>query len=211
MPDHRQTYFEAAGFFLAVAEHIRDNQWSGDGLGVWSVRELVGHTSRALTNVERDLITPVEPARAREDDAPVSAVDYFVAGMATPGIHVSVAERGREAGRALGANPIAAIRALKAQVRELLDRTPDDAVVTTPFGALLLPEYLPTKTYELVIHTLDIAAALGIEVEPPAAALAVTLDMTLQLTARRAAPTERVAILRALTGRAPYPEGFTVL
>lgn len=102
MPDHRQTYFEAVGFFLALVERIRDDQWTAHGLGVWTVRELV-------------------------------------------------------------------------------------------------------------VHTLDIAAALGLEVEPPAAPLAVTLNLTLELAARRAAPTKRAALLRALTGRAPLPTGFTVL
>jgi uncharacterized protein (TIGR03083 family) len=211
MPDQRQTYFEAVGFFLDVAERIHDDRWEGPGLGTWSVRELVGHTGRALSNVERDLVTPVRPSDGRRENALVTAAGYFATGMATPGIHESVAERGRESGAALGADPIAAIRTLEARIRELLDRTPDDAVVTTPFGALPLPEYLPTKTFELVVHTLDIAAALGLEIEPPAAPLAVTLDLALELSALRADPAERVALLRAITGRAPLPAGFTVL
>ena len=99
MPDQRQIFFEAAEFFLAAAERVRDDQWAVPGLGVWSVRELVGHTSRAFTNIERDLVTPVRRSDVSPGGTLDTAVDHFGRGMATPGIHESVAQRGRQAGR----------------------------------------------------------------------------------------------------------------
>ena len=209
MPDQRRTFFEAAAFFLAVAEQIRDDQWTAPGLGVWSVRELVAHTGLAFANLEREVTTLAQPSVP--DGAVLStAVDFYERGMAMPGVNERVAQRGREASEALEDDPIPSIRALEARVRDLLGRTPDDIVIATPIASVPLSEYLLTKTFELVVHTLDLAAALELDVEPPAAPLAECLGMALALAARRTT-SDAVSLLRALTGRVPLPTGFTVL
>src|SRR5437867_4748010 len=94
-----RTYREAANFFVATVQQVRAEDWERPGLGVWTVRDLVGHTSRALLTVEMYL---AQPAVQRELMRPV---DYFrraQAGLADP---ASVAARGREAGVALGSDP----------------------------------------------------------------------------------------------------------
>lgn len=209
MPDQRQIFFEAAAFFIAVVERIRDDQWNGHGLGVWSVRELVAHTALAFTNLEREVTTLAQPS-VPNGGALSTAVDFYQRGMAMPGVNERVAQRGREAVESLGDDPSASIRALEAGVRDLLGRTPDTVVIAPPIAALPLSEYLLTKTFELTVHTLDIAAALDLDVEPPAAPLAACLGMVLSLAARRDT-SESVSLLRALTGRAPLPASFTVL
>jgi hypothetical protein len=209
MPDQRRTFFEAAAFFLHVAELIRDDQWAAPGLGVWSVRELVAHTGLAFTNLEREVTTLAQPS-VPDGGVPSTAVDFYQRGMAMPGVNERVAQRGHEAGQELGDDPITSVRALEARVRDLLGRTPDDIVVATPIATLPLAEYLLTKNFELVVHTLDLAAALNLDAEPPAAPLAECLGMVLALAARRTTP-EAEALLRALTGRATLPAGFTVL
>jgi hypothetical protein len=88
-------------------------------------------------------------------------------------------------------------------------RSTDDAVVETRVGSMTLIGYLPTRTFELVVHSLDLVAATGVAVpaetvEPIAACL--------QLAARLAATTADAGdLLLALTGRRPLPAGFTVL
>ena len=202
MTDRRQNYAHASDFFIAVAERVRADQWETPGLGVWTVRELVGHTSRALSNVERDLATPGD--RVGLEDA----VSYFAKGLAIPGMAESVAQRGREAGVALGADPVSSVRALVDRVRAVLAQTPDDLIVASSFGGMRLPVYLPTKTFELIVHTLDIAAAIGVEPEPPADALAESIEITVGLALRSGwGPT----VLHALAGRRGLPAGFSVI
>ena len=84
----REAYEAAATFFVDTVGQIGPVQWEQPGLGVWTVRDLVGHTSRALLTVDMYLATP---AAQREVMRPV---DYFVraqAGLADP---TSVAARG---------------------------------------------------------------------------------------------------------------------
>jgi hypothetical protein len=71
-----------------------------------------------------------------------------------------------------------------------------------------LRDYLPTRVFELVVHTLDLAAALGLEAEPPPDALAVCLELAASLAQRRGAGP---AVLMALSGRRPLPPDFSLL
>src|SRR2546422_11632139 len=105
----REAYEVAAELFVNTVEQVGPTQWEQPGLGVWTVRELVGHTSRALLTVELYL---AKPAAQREIMRPL---DYFLraqAGLTDP---ASVAARGREAGAALGPDPIAAVRDIAAR------------------------------------------------------------------------------------------------
>jgi len=69
-------------------------------------------------------------------------------------------------------------------------------------------DYLPTRTFELVVHGADIAAATGLPVTFPRAVLAEAAA----LAARTAVELGRgAAVLAALTGRAALPPGFSVV
>lgn len=48
----KEAFSEAVGFFLDVASRVPDDAWANGALGVWNVRDLVGHTSRAILLVE---------------------------------------------------------------------------------------------------------------------------------------------------------------
>ena len=63
--DPRLAFEQAADFYLATVDRIRPDQWDQPGLGVWSVRDLVGHTSRAFLTVETylDLLARAQGAR----------------------------------------------------------------------------------------------------------------------------------------------------
>jgi hypothetical protein len=61
-----QAFDEATQFFVDVVNPVQPHQWDGLGQGVWTGRELVGHTSCAL-------LTAIEyaerPAKKRDIDS----------------------------------------------------------------------------------------------------------------------------------------------
>lgn len=106
--DSRRAFRDAAACFVQTASFV-EGRWNSPGLGEWDVRALVGHTSRSLLTVEAYL---AQPAAAVEVE---SAAGYF---RATSGAAVGygVAERGRDAGMALGADPANALADLAERV-----------------------------------------------------------------------------------------------
>ena len=198
----REAYESAAGLFVNTVEQVGATQWEQPGLGVWTVRDLVGHTSRALLTVELYLATP---ATQREVMQPV---DYYLRAQAGHADPASVTARGREAGVALGPDPMATVRDIAARVLAQVKTASDAVLVGTPVGGMRLIDYLPSRIFELAVHTLDIAAALPVTVTLPAPVAAVALhllaDMALQ-------PDKAAALLLAATGRRALPASFSVL
>jgi uncharacterized protein (TIGR03083 family) len=194
--------FRTAGHWFATTSRVAPDQLDQPALGVWNVRDLLGHTSRALSTVSTYLATEAAGGIGVE-----SAVDYFRLALrqAAP---EEVAERGRTAGAALGAEPAAAIAELLDEVTERLVHTPDDAPVTTPFGVMALAEYLPTRAFELTVHTCDLACALSEPLNPPAPAAASALRLAVALGTDKGAAGD---LLLGLTGRRNVPAGFSVL
>ncbi|MHB1775774.1 MAG: maleylpyruvate isomerase family mycothiol-dependent enzyme [Acidimicrobiales bacterium] len=188
--ERRRTFVEASGYLVAVVGQVPGDAWDRPGLGSWSVRELVAHANRAHTTVEEYLTEPRPP------EPPGS--DYF--------LPEAIAERGRQAVAALGDDPAAAVAADAARVVALVGATPLDATLGSPMGTMPLGQYLPSRVAELVVHGLDLAAATGVDVAPPPAALAGALAFV----GRRAARRDGVAVLRAMTGRGDLPAGYSV-
>ena len=156
MTDIRHAFNEATAGFIDAVLAVPDDAWSAPGLGVWTVRELVGHTSRAVVTVEQYLDAPKLEVTIH------SPLEYYTRGlqMATPALHDEVAERGRQAGAALGDDPVGAIRPVAQRVLSRVASEPDDAVCSSRFGGMRLIDYLPTRIVELTVHTLDITDAL---------------------------------------------------
>lgn len=184
-----------------VAGSVPADAWTKPGLGEWTVRDLLGHALRATQTVEAYL--------EAGSSGPVtlqSAADYLAAGIETAN-HAMVAERGREAGHALGDDPSAAAAAAVERILAKVNAAADDALLTTPFGVMRLIDYLPSRTLELTVHGLDLSAALGLQRTPPVSAQTVTMALTGQMLVRRGlAP----AVLLAVMGRRPLPESFTL-
>lgn len=199
-PDSRAAFTAAAEWFVRTAAAVED-QWDRPGLGEWDVRALVGHTSRSLLTVEAYL---AHPAAAVEVE---STAEYF---RATRRIAASsaVAARGREAGAALGDDPAGAVEEIATRVLRLLDSEDGAALVTTIAGGMRLVDYLPTRTFELAVHTADLATALGLspDVPPTAARQALAVVSGLAVDEGLAGP-----LLLAATGRPRLPPGYSVL
>jgi hypothetical protein len=178
-------FVAASRFFAdavaAVPPERYDEPWSGE----WRVLDLIGHGNRAN----------VLPVEYHERPVPVAGPEYV--------LPENIAERGRQAVRDLGDDPPAAVRDSSTRVIALVTEAPDDAVVGTPFGELPLADYLRSRTAELVLHGLD----LGAGVQPPPAAL---VDCAAFLVSRAVGRGDGVDVVRALSGRAPLPPGFSV-
>jgi len=137
-------------------------------------------------------------------------VDYY--GAVLQIAPAGVVERGRSAGVALGDDPAGFLAALDARVQARVAASPDDAYVATAAGGMRLIDYLPTRTFELVVHTADLVAALG-PVSGPVSGpgdeeVASAWRLAGQLAQRQGAA---VDVLLALTGRRTLPEDFTLL
>ena len=198
----RLAYRQAVTCFMDTAAKVQPEQWDAPALGVWNVRDLVGHTSRSITRVEE-----FGAQRAPSVDI-TSAAHHYRRSIRQPSDNERVAERGREAGRALGADPLATMNADWARAEPILDATDEDTIIAYDNGGIRFVDYLETRVFELTIHTLDLAKAIGVEVEPPREAMSVVLQLlaALALESGRGAP-----LALSGTGRGPLPEGYSVL
>jgi hypothetical protein len=154
----RRAFADAARWFAKTAA-AADGRWGEPGLGEWDIRALVGHTSRALLTVEKYLDQPADFA---EIDTPAG---YFRATGAAA-TDADVAERGRAAGNALGPHPHAAVAQIVQRVVPLVEGRQPDELISTIAGGMRLDAYLPTRTFELTVHTIDLETALGQHPDP---------------------------------------------
>jgi len=199
--DVREPFAAAARTFAELVRRIPENGWEGPGLGEWNLRSLVGHTSRSLITVETYLNQPV----GTEEALTPAAYYVAVAGIDPKG----VVDRGVAAGKALGDNPAELVDALAIRVPALV-QTAGNPVINTAAGGMRLENYLPTRSLELVVHSLDIAAAVP-DVDGPEFS-----DQLLSQVARVAATAavlrgQGVELMLALTGRAPLRADFSVV
>ena len=204
MTETRAEYAAATEFFTALVRQVPDDRWDTPGLGEWTVRDLVGHTSRSLTTVSTYLKAPAQ----REDVA--DAADYYVKihGLSASLGAAAIVERGRQAGRDLGDDPVSAIEALASRVQAELAAVDDPLIEVIGGLGIRLSSYLPTRTFELAVHGLDIGRAVGVDFAPPAEVLAEAAALAARIgVALGHGPT----VLRALTGRGGLPPGFSVV
>lgn len=194
--------------FVSAAEWVSEllgsappAAWDGPGLGEWTLRSLAGHTSRALLTVEQYLATPAD------SEEMTCAEEYYERIDAIPSADpAEVQQRGVDAGVALGSTPGAAFDEISKRVTTGLPGI-EDRLIDTLAGGILLSNYLPTRTFELVVHGLDIARATGLRSAPPHACLTRALHLGVSLALRSGQGSH---LLLALTGRERI-SGFSVL
>ena len=200
-----QNYPAAARAFAGLVRTIPESRWSSPGLGEWDVRALVGHTSRALATVVGYL-----PMMASREDvgSPWQYYAEFRTGrFATD--PAAIVERGRQAGAALGENPADTVDALVEEVLGRLDVVTGDPLIAVIGGlGIRLSTYLATRTFELAVHSLDIAAATEIVFALPDEVLEETTQLAMRIACTLG---DGAMVLHALTGRRRLPESFSIV
>ncbi|MDT5130549.1 MAG: hypothetical protein QOI28_1691 [Mycobacterium sp.] len=198
------TFASAATAFARLVHDIPSSKWDGPGLGEWDLRSLVGHTSRSLITVSTYLQTTAD----REDLATPQEYYARVNPSALGMDPAAVLERGRQAGRELGDDPAAAVDGLVEQALGELARAGDPLIQVIGGLGIRLHTYLPTRVFELAVHSLDVARAAGLSFTLPEDALA---DAAVLATRVGVALGQGETVLSALTGRTALPAGFSVV
>ncbi len=198
------TFASAARSFAVLVHDIPGDRWDGPGLGEWDLRSLVGHASRSLITVSTYLAHAAEREDITTPHEYYARVNPATLGAAPAGI----VERGRQAGRDLGDNPAATVDDLVSRVLDELSEAGNPLIQVIGGAGIRLHTYLPTRTFELAVHGLDIARAVGISF-PMAADV---LEEATGLAARIAvAEGYGETVLMALTGRAELPPSFSIV
>ena len=204
MTDAVATFASAARGFAALVHAIPKDRWDGPGLGEWDLRSLVGHTSRSLITVSTYLQQPAE-----REDITTPQEYYARVNPAALGIDpAGVVERGRRAGRDLGDDPAATVDDLLARVLGECSGAGDPLITVIGGAGIRLHTYLPTRTFELAVHGLDIARAVGVSFAPPADVLEEATGLAARIAV---AEGHGETVLLALTGRAELPSSFSVV
>jgi hypothetical protein len=192
------TYLDAAESFADLVADLPVDL-SGPGLGVWDLRALVGHTSRSL-------VTVLEYLHKRADAVELAHPADYVVAIASDISEQGIVDRGVAAGAALGADPVASVRRLVELVRADLAGADPEQLLATYAGGMRLRAYLPTRTFELVVHGLDISLASPVRWTPPLEALRSAVELAAEVALRRG---EGSLLLRLVTGR--EPGGFSIV
>ena len=195
-------FVRAANTFVDLVRQLDDTAWTSPGLGDWDLRALVGHASRSLITVTQYVDQPVD---SQDLDSPVA---YYLAAAAMAGTDQSaIVERGRQAGAALGPDPVVAVTDLaRAAITRLQDQP--DLLMHTLLGGMWLSDYLPTRTFELVVHSLDIAGATGAPIALDQAALSTANALAARIAVAQG---KGIELLTATTGRGELSPDFSVV
>lgn len=206
--DYRRTYRSAAIAFADLVGRIPPGRLDGAGLGDWSLRDLLGHTvSSALRQVPAVLATPAPVVVTAAPEGYFAAVHQVAPELVAAAVAAS-GQDARDTGKALGEEPVEAVSGFVGQATAALARVGDDDFVATPVGGMRVRDWLPTRTFELVVHGTDVSVAAGVPISLDPEVLAEAAA----LSARIAVATgEGVGVLRALTGRGTLRAGFSVV
>lgn len=189
----------AALEFSTLVDRVPPDRLDGPGLGEWSLRELIGHTSRAISTVTEYLAVP-EPAASTLH----SASEYLELVLRRQGDDEAIALRGKAAAQQLGDDLPNALARFIAEAIAAVDAADPERRIAVGRGgagvAMPLAEYLRTRVFELTVHGVDIADAAGFEWTPPTAHLIDALHLA---AVNASARHQGVEALRMLTGRRP--------
>jgi uncharacterized protein (TIGR03083 family) len=175
---------------------IEPGWWQLPGLGEWSVAELAGHLVRGATRVDAYLDRELDGAEPTADR--VSYWHFDLAGAA-PGI----AQRARDVAAESGPSELPqrfadGWRASAARAETLAW----DHLLQTFRGPMRLDEYLATRVLEVVVHHMDLNAALGRPPEPTPDGAKLTMSLLEGLLgADKPHNFGRARFIKAATGR----------
>lgn len=175
---------------------VPDDAWQRPGLGEWTIAELVAHLVRAVTRVDAYLDVEVDAAQPVVD-----RVSYWRFDLAAEAPAIAARAREEAAGVAHGVLAQRFAEGWQTSAARAGALSPEH-LLATPRGPMRLDEYLATRVLELVVHHLDLRAAL--EQPPVATPRAERLAMQLLeslLGSPRPRNFGRQRFIRAATGR----------
>lgn len=196
-------FSRTADAFVNLVGAIGDEQWQLPGLGSWTVLSLAGHTARAILTVE-NYLSQEEPG----DVTIPTAEAYYSSVFQIFTDPTAVAARGIEAGEWLSINPVGQVSSALGRALALIDSQPANRIVSIGGMGILLTQYLRTRVFELVTHTIDLSKATGIAHALPAEAVADAVALAAAVAVQRG---DGEQLLLTLTGRTALPERFTIL
>ncbi|MEV6673056.1 sterol carrier family protein [Streptomyces sp. NPDC051162] len=151
------------GNVRAVVEALDDGRFAlPTRLGDWTVRELVTHIALGVRSVGDALGQPAPPAR----EITLAEWPFATAGYAAQ-VDTSVHEA------AASEDPVALLAHVADRFAELTSGVPAERLLRGRLGVMRLDDLLVTRCVELVVHSDDLAAALGVEIPYDRQALAV--------------------------------------
>lgn len=129
-------------------------------LGDWRVAELVAHLSRNPTFLGQMYAAAQAGGAERPGRPRRRGATYY----SNTEPEAEIAERGRREAAGKTAEQLRTeLHELTAAALELLDTLPDDALLTDDGRVQTVADYLPSRCVEACVHSLDLAAATGIE------------------------------------------------
>jgi uncharacterized protein (TIGR03083 family) len=196
-------FSRSADAYVDVLGKIAPSQWDDPGLGSWNVRSLAGHTARAILTVESYL------GQEEPSDVTIPSAELYYSSVYPHFTDAAAIEaRGVEAGLWLGDDPVGQVSAALARTRTVVDQQPANRIVSIGGMGILLDEYLRTRIFELVVHTIDLSRATGIRHRLPDSAIGEAAALGTAVAVTRGQGEE---LLLALTGRGGLPVGFSVV
>jgi hypothetical protein len=194
----RETFLATVDSARALLDHpALPQRWNDpSALERMTIGALTAHLSRAVKLVPRYLDTPAEPPYR---DAP----GYFLsfAGQIDTDLDSEIAVAVRSRAEEESAAGLSAVLIGWDTARRELDTrlTPEteERGISVLGSSMRVADYLVTRTVELVIHSDDLAASLG--VDPPdfeGEAFSAVISCLIEMAARRSSP---LALIRAMT------------
>jgi uncharacterized protein (TIGR03083 family) len=203
----RHAYRAVAVSFADLVSRVPVERWHAPALGDWSLRDLAGHVATELRDVPEVLAKPADAVEIPSAEA-YWAFSRIVPVDVVAKAHAESGRTAREAGKALGDDPAGAVMELVGRATQAVASAKDDEVVTTAAGGMRVRDWLPTRTFELVVHGQDLAEAAEQEFVPGADALAEAVS---QATLVAVAVGDGPLLLKALTGRAALTEKYSII
>jgi uncharacterized protein (TIGR03083 family) len=204
----RDTYLAAADAFADLVVRLPGTGWEAPGLGIWTRRDLVGHTvSSALRQVPPVLANPAGHQEILSPEgywafARSVPPELYAAAVAASSVDA------RKTGADLGADPADEVRHLVGAAAAALAMVGDDDLVETAAGGMRVADWISTRTFELTVHGLDLASSAGVAFSLPGDVMAESAALAARVAV---ALGDGPLLLRTMTGRASLPEGFSVV
>lgn len=174
--------------------------WTRVALGSWNLAELVAHLTRQVTRLTAYADQPVEGPAA------VDRFSYFrdVAALAP-----DVAARAVAEARKVDAETLPALFAEGwREDADLAATLPADRLIATVRGVMRVDDYLATRLLEVVVHHIDVRAALDLPPAPTPDAGRLAMELLEgMLGSPRPRNLGRVRFLLTATGRLPSDDG----